>query len=256
MLTKHEARLLHALKSRSGREKNQAFVIEGVRVVEDAAAAHVDLIFAVISPSLEDSRRGQALLERLQAHTTLQRVSEAELRALSDTETPQGVIAVARTPHVSLADVKLGDQATVLVLDAVQDPGNLGTLIRSADAFAASAVIALTGTVDYWNSKVVRAAAGATFHLPLVSSADDEVWSWLEANGFELYGADMHGSAVHETRFPERAALVVGNEGSGLRQPTRARVQPIAIPMPGHAESLNVAVAAGILLYELSRANR
>src|SRR5512144_2029985 len=98
MLSTSEAKLLHALKSRSGREKNQAFVVEGVRVVEEAAA-HVDLQFALVSPTLEDSRRGHALLERLQAHTKLYRVSDAELRSLAETDTPQGVLAVGRIPN-------------------------------------------------------------------------------------------------------------------------------------------------------------
>jgi TrmH family RNA methyltransferase len=254
MLTKAEARLLHALKTRAGREKHGAFVLEGVRVVEEALAAGVDLKFAVVSATTEDSKRSRALVEMLSANTTVHHVSAGVLREVADTETPQGVVAVAQIPSVALTRTKLPATARVLVLDAVQDPGNLGTLIRSADAFALACVIALPGTVDYWNPKVVRAAAGASFHLPLISATDDEVWQWLEQNRVTICGADMHGDAIDDALMRERVALVVGNEGGGLRKETRTHVQRFfAIVMAGRAESLNVAVAAGILLHELTR---
>lgn len=254
MLTKAESRLLHALKTRSGRDKHHVFVIEGVRVVEEAMNAGVDLKFAIVSPTLADNRRGAALAERLEERTTVRRASESELRDVAETETPQGVLAVAAIPQLELAQLPIRARGVVLVLDAVQDPGNLGTLLRSADAFAAACVIALPGTVDYWNPKVVRAAAGATFHVPLISAAEHQVWEWLSVNGFMICGADMTGAEPNVAVLGPRVALVVGNEASGLRKETRGHVQEmLAIPMPGRAESLNVAVAAGILLYELSK---
>ncbi|HUP90134.1 MAG TPA: RNA methyltransferase [Longimicrobiales bacterium] len=252
MLTRADSKLLHALKSRSGREKHAAFVVEGVRVVEEAVAAGFDLQFAVASPTLEDNERGRALAEKLSQITAIRRVTD--LREIAETETPQGVLAVARIPTRSLDDVVMKDRALLLVLDAVQDPGNVGTLIRAADAFAADAVIALQGTVDYWSSKVVRAAAGATFHLPLINATDAEVWKWLRGHDVELCGAEMNGETAAEAKLGRRVALFAGNEGGGLREGTRSRLDKLlAIPMPGNAESLNVAVAAGILLYELSK---
>lgn len=257
MLTASETRLLHALKSRSGREKHRAFLVEGVRVVEELVGSAIDLKFAVAAPSLEDSRRGRALAEWLAANTLVRNVREAELKPLADTETPQGVIAVAGMPQHALSDIGLAARALVLVLDAVQDPGNLGTLIRSADAFGAAGVVALPGTVDFWNPKVVRAAAGSAFRVRLVSESAEPVWQWLAAHDVTVCGADVRGIGIADARIGERAALVVGNEGGGLRKETRAHVNSmLAIPMTGRAESLNVAVAAGILLYELSRTNR
>jgi TrmH family RNA methyltransferase len=254
MLTKSEAKLIHALKTRAGREKHDAFVVEGVRVAEDLITAGIDLKFAVVAPSLEDSRRGRALSEALLARTTVRRVRDADLAELSATETSQGIIVVVRTPHPRLDGLQLSGRAVVLMLDAVQDPGNLGTLIRSAEAFAATCVLALPGTVDYWNPKVVRAAAGAAFRVPLIAELPERVWTWLADNAFTVCGADARGSSLNDVRSARRIALVVGNEGSGLRAQTRAHVaKMIAIPMPGPADSLNVAVAAGILLYELSR---
>ena len=257
MLTKSEAKLLHALKSRSGREKHSAFTVEGVRVLEELITAGIDLKFAVVSPTLEDSARGRALAEALAARTTVRRVREAELRELADTDTPQGVIAAARVPQHDLARVKLSEQAIVVVLDAIQDPGNLGTLIRSADAFAVACVLALPGTVDYWNPKVVRSAAGAAFRVSLTSAIADDAWRWLTVNQFIVCGADTRGDDIERAQLTGRVAIVVGNEGSGLRNETRKHVDRLlSIPMQGRAESLNVAAAAAILLYELSRSNR
>jgi TrmH family RNA methyltransferase len=257
MLSQSEARLLHALKSRAGRDKHGAFAVEGVRVVEDLIGSGIDLKFAVVSPTLEDSARGRALIEALDARTTVRRLKDPELRDHAETETPQGVIAVALAPQHSLTGIRVRAGALVLVLDAIQDPGNLGTLIRSADAFAAACVIALPGTVDYWNPKVVRAAAGAAFRVPLVHADADDAWSWLAQHDFTVCGADMNGESIADAKLSGNLALVAGNEGAGLRRETRDHVtRTVAIPMPGRAESLNVAVAAGILLYELSRGNR
>ena len=253
MLTKADAKLVHALKNRRGREKHGLFLAEGVRVVEDLVASRIDLQFAVVSTTLGDSERGRMLIGALRAKTQVKEVDDRELNDVAETETPQGVIAVARIRDVSLADIDLTANAVVLVLDAIQDPGNLGTLIRSADAFGAAGVIALPGTTDYWSSKVIRSTVGAAFRIPLVNTSDDETWRWLEKNQVTICGADMHGTPIREFAVRGRVALVVGNEGGGLREETRAKVTgTVSIPMRGNAESLNVAVAAGILLYEFS----
>ena len=257
MLSKADASLIHALKSRSGRDKHGLFLAEGVRVVEDLLAAGTDLEFAVISTTLGDSARGAALRDALARVTALREVDEPALKRVTDTDTPQGVIAVARVPAKQLTDVELGADALLLVLDAVQDPGNVGTLIRSADAFGVAAVIALPGTADFWAPKVVRSTAGAAFRRPLVGARDEEVWGWLAQHEASVWGADMNGESLDALEVRGRAAVVVGNEGAGLRAETRAHVgRMVSIPMQGHIESLNVGVAAGILLYEFSRRQR
>jgi RNA methyltransferase, TrmH family len=257
MLTKADAKLIHALKTRRGREKHGLFVVEGVRVVEDLLASGFDLEFAVVSTTLGDNQRGSALRAQLAGATSLREVDDHTLTRVTDTETPQGVIAVARIKQRTLADVTLPDAALVLVLDAVQDPGNLGTLVRSADAFGAQAVVALPGTVDFWGSKVIRSTAGSAFRVPLINAAEAEVWSWLAKSDVAICGADMGGAPIDRLQVQGRVALVVGNEGGGLRESTRVQLtQLVSIPMRGDAESLNVAVAAGILLYEFSRRRR
>jgi TrmH family RNA methyltransferase len=249
MLTKADAKLVHALKSRRGRDKHGLFLAEGIRVVEDLLASAIDLQFVLVSTTLGDTGRGRTLIAELHDVTTVKEVTERELTDIAETESPQGVLAVAHIRETPLNDVQLASDAVILVLDAVQDPGNLGTLIRS--------VVALPGTVDYWSSKVIRSTVGAAFRIPLVSAREYEVWTWLEQNNVAICGADMEGKPIESINLTGRVAVIVGNEGAGLREQTRGQLtELVSIPMRGHAESLNVAVAAGILLYELSRRER
>lgn len=254
MLSRTEARRIEALQRRKSREREGLFVAEGVRVVEELLGSDTVLRHVVVSPSLEDSPRGRALLEHAALRTTVLRTSDAELLRLAGTETSQWVLAVAAIPRRALTDITLSAHAVMLVIDAVQDPGNLGTLIRSADAFAVAGVIALEGTVDCWNPKVVRAAAGSLFRAPVVYAGVADVQDWLAANDVVGYAADAGGTGVDDLVRAPRAAIIVGNEGAGLSEGARTLAQhSVAIRMPGRAESLNVAVAAGILLYAFTR---
>jgi TrmH family RNA methyltransferase len=141
----------------------------------------------------------------------------------------------------------------VLVLDAVQDPGNLGTLARTAEALGAVGLVALPGTVDPWNPKSVRAAMGSTFRLPVVECGWDALAPWLAGRDVRTLAAVVGGEPLDEPR-PRRAALVLGNEGAGVGDETRARAhRGVGIPLRGRAESLNVAAAGAILLHELLR---
>lgn len=256
MLSRAEARRIEALQRRKSREREGLFLAEGVRVVEELLESDIVLLHVVVSPSLEDSVRGRALLERAAQRTTVLRTSDAELRRLAGTGTPQWVLAVAAIPQRAWTDITLSARAVILVIDAVQDPGNLGTLIRAADAFAAAGMIALEGTVDCWNPKVVRAAAGSLFRTPVVYANATDAAAWLTANHVVAYAADAGGTNIDTVVPALRSALVVGNEGAGLSAAARTLArESIAIRMPGRAESLNVAVAAGILLYAFTRKN-
>jgi TrmH family RNA methyltransferase len=138
------------------------------------------------------------------------------------------------------------------VLDAVQDPGNVGTLIRTAAALGATATVALPGTVDLWNAKVVRSAMGAHFLHSAFHCTWDELRLFLDETGTPLWGADTHGTPLERGAAPRRLALAVGNEGAGLSDHVhQACAQLVSLPLDPSVESLNVAVAAGILLYEL-----
>lgn len=254
MLSRSDIRLLRALKRRKHRAAEGLFVAEGVRVVEELVGSGAALHLAVASTSLVDSPRGAALADALESRGRLERVSEAEIGKLASTQSPQGVLAVAPIPNAMPETVAFDSWSTCLLLDAVQDPGNFGTLVRSADAFRAAAVVALPGTVDAWNPKSVRAGCGSSFRVPILQLEWTEATTWLRAAGFRFLAADAAGVPVESVEPGRRIALVVGNEGSGLSAEAEAAAdERVAVPIPGPAESLNVAVAAGILLYSLTR---
>ena len=255
MLSRREERLLRSLRQRKTREAEGLFLAEGVRVVEDLAGSALPIRVAVAASTLGDTGRGRALLDLLATQgVAVHEADEWELAALADTQTPQGILAAAEIPRRGLADLALGaDPVGVLVLDAVQDPGNFGTLARTAEALGAAGVVALPGTVDPWNPKSVRAAMGASFRLPVIPAEWDALAPWLAERGFVTLAAAAGGDPLPEPR-PVRAALVLGNEGAGVSEDTRARAdRVVGIPLRGRAESLNVAAAGAILMYELLR---
>ncbi|HSJ09784.1 MAG TPA: RNA methyltransferase [Longimicrobiales bacterium] len=255
MLSRAEAKRLRALGKRRGREESGLFLAEGIRLAEDLLASRVVLRTALIAPSLEDTERGARLAGRLRETGRCMEVSERELGDVAATDTPQGVVIAAETPRHVLADVTPRGRDRIVVLDGVQDPGNFGTIVRSADAFGAIAVVALPGTVDPWNPKSVRAAMGSSLRVPIVEAVLDELVPFLRAAGCVIFGAAADGAdvtAIEPLSAP--FALLLGNEGAGLRDEARAACDRVlSIPMQGNAESLNVAVAAGILLFLLSR---
>lgn len=253
VLSAGEAKRIRGLQRRRGRAREGRFLAEGVRVVEELLAAGPVLRLALVSSSLEDTERGARLRAALEQATEVKRISEADLADLAGTAANQGVLAVADMPTASLDGLEPEGASVVLVLDGVQDPGNLGTLARSAAAFGCAALVCLPGTVDPWNPKAVRASAGALFRQPVVQPTLPELVEWLDRWGYLLAGADAAGGTIRETSLPQRVALALGNEGAGLSDSLRERCGAVvAVPMRGGTESLNVAVAGAILLYELT----
>lgn len=253
-LSRSEERLLRGLHRRKERAATGLFLAEGIRVVEDLLDSPLEIRLAVAAPALEENERGRNLLERLRQRTTVRQVEDRALTTLAGTQTPQGVLVAAYAPDHELAKMELPRAATILILDGVQDPGNFGTLVRTADALGVAGVVVLPGTVDPWNAKSVRATAGAAFRIPIVETGLTDLVGWLRDQGFTLYGAAADGTDVSRIEPAARAALMVGNEGGGLSAAARdAMDQALAVPIEPHAESLNVAVAAGILLFVLTR---
>jgi RNA methyltransferase, TrmH family len=254
MLSRAEVKQLRGLRRRAERQGSGLFLAEGVRLVEDLLASAIVPRLAVVSTSVGDTGRGRELAERLRARVRTETVAEHELAHIAGTESPQGVVVMAEIPRTRLEDVAPGERSLVVVLDAVQDPGNFGTIVRSADAFGADLVIALSGTVDPWNPKAVRSAAGSSLRVPVVEAAAGEAASVLRAGGFRILGAAADGVPVESLPAAPRTALVLGNEGAGISPAVRDLLDlTVAVPIRGAAESLNVGVAAGILLYLLSR---
>lgn len=209
----------------------------------------------LVAPQLLEAPRAEALLTDLERRGIMRQDVEArEFASAAETDSPQGVLAIARIPDRSLN--MLGDhwRGVVLVLDAVQDPGNVGTIVRTAAALGARATVALPGTVDLWNAKVVRSGMGAHFKHLAFAATWDQLDSFRRVNGTTVMAADAGGRPVTQVTRSERMALVVGNEGAGLSAESRARAdQVVALPIAPEIESLNVAVATGILLHTLTQ---
>lgn len=252
-LSEREEKLLRALQRRKKREEEGRFVAEGVRVVEDLLASPLESEWLVAASSLEDTPRGQALLHAAEQRALpIRRVADDAFQKLAATDHAQGVLAVARVPHARWEMLEGGERTVLLLLDAVQDPGNLGTLVRTAEAMGVAAIVTLPGTVDPWNAKAVRSAVGSSFRVPLLSATWAEARQRLSAFGCTVLAAEVGGAPVVRADGP--VALVVGNEGAGLSQEVRDGVDgTVGIPLKGRAESLNVAAAAAVLLYELTR---
>jgi TrmH family RNA methyltransferase len=226
-------------------------LVEGVRAVSTALDAGPNVRFGLVSSRLDSSPMGAALRVRLEAQGfPIHPVGEDELGALATTETSQGVLLVVVEPSYSLDDLRAPGR--YLILDGVQDPGNAGTLLRAAAAFALNGVVALDGTVDLWTPKAVRAAAGLGFSLPVAQADVGRAIEHFRALGVGLLVADAGGQDVDTFKDRDSFALVVGNEGSGVRQEIAEVARAtLSVPMPGPAESLNVGVAGSILLYSL-----
>jgi RNA methyltransferase, TrmH family len=245
--------LARDLRRRRARERQRLFVAEGVRAVEELISSPLPVRGLLVGPQLADAPRGSALLDTARRRgVDLTLVDEREFASAAETESPQGVLAVAEIPTRRLEDTELPAQARLVVLDAVQDPGNVGTILRTSAALGAAAVLAMPGTVDLWNAKVVRSAMGALFHSPTFMSTWPELDTFRARHAVALWGADTGGTPLERLQPPDRLALLVGNEGAGLSLEGRARVeQSVSIPIGSAVESLNVAVATGIILYQL-----
>jgi RNA methyltransferase, TrmH family len=260
-------KLLLRLRSRKLREREGLVLVEGPRAVATALDAGARFRFAVVSaapaPESPHDPRHAALRDALaDAGVELASLDPASLAAAADTETPQGILAVVEEPAWTLEDIPAGG-GLVLVLDRIQDPGNAGTLVRTAAAFGAAGVVSLDGTVDPWNPKAVRASAGASFSLPVVRTAWADFDAWRRTHRILLLMADASGTDVRTLPPPDpatpapRRALLVGNEGQGPRAEARAATDiVVALPLAPGVESLNAAMAGSILLWALGPAIR
>ncbi|HZS86877.1 MAG TPA: RNA methyltransferase [Chloroflexota bacterium] len=235
------------------------YLIEGVRLVEEALFSGVRPEIVAMSPdTLAATPRGRALYGRLSHDPDLPaplEVTPAVLHHVSATETPSGVVAAVPLPAQTSLNQLPARRGLSLVLDGVQDPGNAGTILRTAWAADLDAVIALHGCVDLYAPKVVRSAMGAHFRVALATNVElDALRPWLAQRGQTLL-ADAHAtSSIYETDLRPPTILIVGGEAGGaLRAASIPDPRPVSIPMPGHSESLNVAMAASIIVFEALR---
>jgi RNA methyltransferase, TrmH family len=244
--------LARDLRRRKARERQHLFVVEGVRATEELLRSNLQILGALVAPQLLNAPRGAQLRETLVRNgIEVAEVKELEFASAAETESPQGILVVAEVPERSFKTLPVDKQLRLVVLDAIQDPGNVGTIVRTAAAFGVHGVVALPGTVDLWNAKVVRAAMGAHFHAHAFHASLEELLQYQSESGVAFWGADVGGDALGGIGQPaDRLALAFGNEGSGLTAAVRDHLdRSIAIPISEQVESLNVAVSAGILLH-------
>lgn len=248
------------LLSKKGRDQQGAFLIEGIHLVQEALRWQADVATILFSRERGMPEEIAELLiagnesGRLSALECIP-VSEQVLAKCSDTEAPQPVVAVVRKRAYSAEQLLYVPNGLVVVSDGIQDPGNLGTIIRSADAVGASGVMLGRGTVDLYNPKTVRSTMGSLFHLPVVEASLPELLGQAAAAGIRLYGTSLQATrSCYACDFTGPSWIVLGNEGRGLSPETSAMIsEPIIIPMQGASESLNVAMAGTVLLFEAMR---
>lgn len=230
-----------------GRKKAGAYIIEGYHLIEEAIASDAMIQHLILREDVMEDNPFSSLKEQ----TIF--VSDSVAKELSDTETSQGVFAVIEKKH----EGSVLDQLTkpVLLLDAVQDPGNVGTMIRSADAAGFGAVVLGNGTVDAYNPKTLRSAQGSHFHIPLIEESVEEVMAQLQEKNIDVYGTALDERAVSykEVDVEKIFGLIVGNEGAGVNDHLLKQTDAnLYIPIKGKAESLNVAIAASVLMFSLN----
>ena len=254
-LTNRRQKEIASLSQRKYRKRLGQTLVEGRRAVGSALEASAPLTELIVAASVEHEPEVQSLRDRSEAPVYV--VSDKELDQLSDVRTSQGVLAVVERVFISEDELVdgIGPESTVLALDGVQDPGNVGTILRTAAWFGAEALVAGSGTAGLYGPKVMRAAAGGHWDLDLLRTSDlPELLRRLQQAGVHLYGADLQGVRAERWTPPRPSGLILGSEAHGLSAEVEALLND-TVAIPGSpkrrgAESLNVAVAAGILVYE------
>jgi TrmH family RNA methyltransferase len=253
MITSAQNPKLKLARALMGRPKERrdanAFVAEGVRLVEEALTANLSFRFVLAGETL--SERCESLVASLQSHNIeIEKVSDTLLNSVSETETSQGIIAVLNHLPLSIPH----SPNFILILDQIRDPGNLGTLLRTAAAAGVQAVFLPPETTDAFAPKVVRAGMGAHFRLPVRAMDWGEIQRVSESAKLKVLLADMDGASCWQTDLRIPLALIVGGEAEGASEQARSLAHDrISIPMPGGIESLNAAIAGAILLFEVVR---
>ena len=246
-----QIKLVKSLQQKKFRKANGLYMVEGIRNSEAALAGRTEIVKAFYSETLLQSERGTALLSVIrEKHIPLFLCEEKIMGLCSDALTCQGIILLAKIPEVS--SIENIDVSHLLVLDGVQDPGNLGTILRTAWAAGVKAVVLLPGTVDPYSPKVVRSAMGALSYLDIYSITNSEAfYPAIAKKGYEIWTTCVDGGMDYrKAKKGEKWVLVIGGEANGVGAVSLAHATHLlTIPMAAGAESLNVAVAAGILLF-------
>lgn len=237
------------LKQKKYRDEENKFMIEGIRFIEEGILAG-DIEHIFYSQKLLETRGYERILGK---HPSIHEVSDAQLKELCETENPQGVAAIVNKRKWNVEDIR---NDFFVICDGVQDPGNMGTIIRTCDAAGAGAIGVIKGSVDIYNPKTLRSTMGSIFHIPIIIYEDFKILAdELSSKGYNMYASSLETkSYIYDCNFKEKTALVIGNEANGIpKEHMKLCTHKVKIPMPGTAESLNAAVAGAVLIYEVVR---
>ena len=238
------------LKTKKGRDEHNQFVVEGEKFVDEIPSDYAIEFFVVSQTFMYKSE-----ISNYEGIADIFVVRDNLFKEITQTISPQGIIAAVSKKEYKLSNISI-DNCFILVAENLQDPGNLGTLIRTADSAGADAVIITKNSVEAYNPKVIRSAAGSIFNLPIIENIKtNEILEFLKTNGIQIYAAHLKGKKyLYEADFTKNLAIIIGNEGKGLSDDFNNNFsQLIKIPIIGRAESLNASIASAILLYEVVR---
>ncbi|HKL09801.1 MAG TPA: RNA methyltransferase [Clostridia bacterium] len=245
---------IKSLEKRKYREKNAEIILEGYRLIKDAVESGLKFKTVLFVDSIDETKI--SLVGTLSASGAEAIETDFPVfEHISETIGSQGLLAVAEMPSTKLKEIMEDLPELIIFLDCLQDPGNLGTIIRTADAAGAGLVALSSGSVDAYNAKVLRSAMGSIFHIPVIQKVHGiQFLEELKNHGYNIIAADINGAKPYgEMSYGKKNCLVIGNEGSGIRNEILDICdQSVKIPIIGRAESLNAAVAAGILMYDMA----
>lgn len=248
-----------ALQSKPGeRRKTGLFVMEGSKLFEEAPPSLIREVYVTGSFLKKLEKDRDAYLREKLEKIGYEEISENLFSKLSDTRTPQGILAVGKQREYRLEEL-LGEKPLLLLLESIQDPGNLGTILRTAEGAGITGVVMNRETVDVYNPKVIRSTMGSIYRVPFLYTENlKETIENLQKQGIRVFAAHLSGEKYYdEEDYREGTAFLIGNEGNGLRQETAGMADGyIKIPMKGKLESLNAGVASALLMYEAARQRR
>ncbi|MDK0978162.1 TrmH family RNA methyltransferase [Clostridium perfringens] len=236
------------LKEKKHRIKSNKYLIEGLRFVEEAIKSKVSIDSIIFTESFKE--KNPELFLKINENIKLIQMNEALLKQLCSTENPQGIVGV-----INMQNKELKSGELVVLVDKVQDPGNMGTIIRTAHAAGAAGIVMTKGTVDIYNDKTLRSTMGSIFYIPIVEDDSLDFVKSLKKEGYKLVVSSLQGkNNFFEENLQGKVMIAVGNEGNGVSNEVYDIADiKVKIPMPGEAESLNVAVATSIMIYEKIR---
>ncbi len=250
---------IKSLKKKKYRDKYNEFIIEGIRIIEHGILNNYNIKSLYYREDIYNDLVNTKIINKLEKkNTPVYKVSNRIFAEIADTENPQGVIAIVEKKHYKVEDILNKENLSLILLDRLQDPGNVGTIIRTADAAGFHGVFYSKGCVDIYNEKTVRSTMGSIFTMPIIKVENlNGFVDKLRSNNINVISTTLDANTYHyEVEYGNKNAIVIGNEGNGICKEIidKSNVK-VKIPMVGSAESLNASVAAGVIIYEILRHN-